>query len=325
VGLLRMVDPARGGKLLDRVTTLRNHFAADLGVVMPRVRIRDNLALDEHGYAIKMFDNEIAHGECYPLRNLAIASEKTVGELDGIATTDPASGNPAYWIDSTQTAPAAAADYTTLAPVDVVLAHLAKVIRDRVEELLTREATRRLIDRVREQSPTIVDELIPGKLSLSDVQRVLQLLIRENVSIRNLATILEALGDRAKTTNDVELLAEYVRQRLGREIVSRYTTVDSVLEVLRPGDLVVDALRTGNESAWREYPEFVRSLSMRFDWAHQQAARPVLLVPSDVRSTIRQQALKSARGIVVLGEAEVPRDTQLRQLGDVIESHLIDN
>jgi flagellar biosynthesis protein FlhA len=254
-----------------------------------------------------------------------VASEKSVSELEGIATTDPASGNPAYWIDPSQSAQATAAEYTTLAPVDVVLNHLAKVIRDRVDELLTREATRRLVDRVREQSPTIVDELIPDKLSLSEVQGVLQLLVRESVSIRNLATILEALGDHAKVTSDVELLAEHVRQRLGREIVARYSNADSVLEVLRPGALVVKALRTGPpESAWREFPEFVRSLSMRFDWAHQQAARPVLLVPSDVRSTIRQQALKSDRGIVVLGEAEVPRETQIRQLGEVIESQLID-
>lgn len=325
VGLLRLVDPARGGKLLERVTSLRNHFASDLGVVMPRVRIRDNLALHEDQYAIKIFDNRVAQAECYPLRQLAVASEKSVSELEGIATTDPASGNPAYWIDPSQSAQATAAEYTTLAPVDVVLNHLAKVIRDRVDELLTREATRRLVDRVREQSPTIVDELIPDKLSLSEVQGVLQLLVRESVSIRNLATILEALGDHAKVTSDVELLAEHVRQRLGREIVARYSNADSVLEVLRPGALVVKALRTGPpESAWREFPEFVRSLSMRFDWAHQQAARPVLLVPSDVRSTIRQQALKSDRGIVVLGEAEVPRETQIRQLGEVIESQLID-
>ncbi len=324
VGLLRLADPNRGGQLLERVTTLRNQVASELGLVLPRVRIRDNLKLSDQEYVIKISDNVVARGVSYPLREFAIASDQTVVELEGIAASDPCSGAPAYWIERAASERAIAAGYRVLSASEAVMVHLAHIVRSRADELLTREATRRLVDRQREHSPTVVDELIPGLLGLPDVQRVLQLLIQENVSIRNLGTILETLSDHAKSTTDPELLVEHVRRRLGREIVGKYTSEEGVIEALRPGELVVKSLRmNGAESAWREFPEFARSLSMRLDWAQQQALRPVLLVPSDVRTAVRRQALKSDTKIVVLGESELPRDLTVKHLGDVIENQLV--
>ena len=326
IGLLSMVDPARGGTLLDQVTTLRNHIAADLGIVMPRVRIRDNLTLDENGYAIKLSDNVVATGTIHTQREFAIASEQVVEEISGIPTMDPATGLSAYWIETSDLAHAKTLGYTVLSPTEAVRAHLGHVVRSRADEMLTREATRRLIDRQRESTPTIIDELVPGLMGLSDIQRVLQLLVRENVSIRNLSPILETLSDHARSTSDVVVLAEAVRKRLGREIVARYSDTDQVVEAIGPGYPVIDSLRKqGAETAWREFPEFVRSLSMRMDWAHQQARRPVLLVPSDVRAAVQRQAMKSKRSIVVLGEEELPQDIVVKRLGDVIESQLVDH
>ena len=324
VGLIRLVDPKRGGVLLDRITGLRNYFAADLGVVLPRIRIRDNLQLGDHSYAIKLFDQVIASGECYPLRELAVSGEGVVEEVDGIATTDPSTGRAAVWIDPAISTTAAAAGYSCLPPVEVLIGHVARVVRHHADQILTREATRRLIDLQRETAPATVDELVPDVLRLADVQAVLRLLVRENVSIRNLPLILETLSDHGRSTQDPVMLAELVRERLGQEITGRYLDRDGKLNVIRPGQPLVNALVGQGGDGWREYPDFDQRLKLRFDWARQQAEQPILLTPAPLRATLRRRVADAGLEIAVLAEHEVPRTAAIRDLGEVCEAQLVD-
>src|SRR5919199_1168165 len=231
-GLVPMVDQQAGGTLLTRVGTIRRQIAAELGMVIPSVRIRDDMGLDSHEYVMRVRGTEVARGGVMAGPHLAVDPGDAMGQLPGIPTIEPAFGLPAVWIPESNRAEAEALGWTVVDPESVVVTHLTETIRAHASELLTRQETRHLLDQLKEVNAAGVDEILADVLSLGEIQRVLQALLRENVSIRDLGSIVEAIGDKARLTRDPAMLAEYARQALGRTIVAPYLDAEGVLRAV---------------------------------------------------------------------------------------------
>ena len=219
-GLVPLVDAKAGGALLQRVSGIRRQIAAELGMVIPPVRIHDELGLDSHEYVMKVRGGVVARGRVMPGHQLAMDSGEAVGQLPGVATTEPAFGLPATWVPDSARPEAEALGYTVVDAESVIATHLTETIRSHAAELLTRQETSKLLDQLKEHNAAVVEEIVPDVLTLGEIQRVLQSLLREGVAIRDLGAIVEAIGDKARLTRDPSLLAEYARQALGRTIVA---------------------------------------------------------------------------------------------------------
>ena len=231
-GLVPMVDQQAGGTLLQRVGTIRRQIAAELGMVIPSVRIRDDVGLDSHEYVMRVRGTEVARGGVMPGHHLAMDPGDAMGQLPGIPTTEPAFGLPAVWIPESGRAEAEALGWTVVDPESVVVTHLTESIRANAADLLTRQETRQLLDQLKEVNAAVVDEVVPDVLSVGEIQRVLQALLREGVSVRDLGAVVEAIGDKARLTRDVAMLAEYARQALGRTIVAPYLDAENTLRAI---------------------------------------------------------------------------------------------
>ena len=214
--LLPLADPRRGGDLMDRISNVRSILASELGILLPKVRLKDKLKLPETVYEIQIAGNTVARGEVHPNRLLAVDTGNCTGTLVGSETREPAAGRPAFWITPEQKIQATMYNYQVAAPGTVIATHVQEIARKYADELLTRDATKQLIDQLKAASPTVVDELIPGQMKLAEVQTVLQMLLREDVPIRQLGLICETLGDFASGIKDPILLTEYVSNRLLR-------------------------------------------------------------------------------------------------------------
>ncbi|HEY1366278.1 MAG TPA: flagellar biosynthesis protein FlhA, partial [Gaiellaceae bacterium] len=219
-GLVPLVDQKSGGTLLARVGVIRRQIAGDLGLVIAPVRIHDDVALESHEYVINVRGAEVARFRVVPGHRLAMNPGDAVPGLSGIPTNEPAFGLPAVWIDDAQRPEAEALGYTVVDAESVIVTHLTETIRRHADELLTRQETKKLLDTLKDENPAAVEDVIPDKLGIGEVQRALQHLLREGVSIRDLGTILEAIGDRAPFTRDPAHLAEAARQALARSITS---------------------------------------------------------------------------------------------------------
>ena len=231
-GLIPLVDPQQGGDLLDRVTMIRNQMALDMGIVVPPVRIRDNIQLKPNVYAIKIKGVKVVDGELQPKGYMAMDPGYAEGPIEGTETTEPAFGLPARWITDANRERAELLGYTVVAADDVLTTHLQEVIRSHAHEFLGRQNVQALIDRVQKDHPAVVSDLIPEQLTLGGVQKVLQILLKEQVPIRDLVTILETIGDYTPITKDTEVLAEYVRAALGRGICEIYKTQEGTIPAL---------------------------------------------------------------------------------------------
>ena len=231
-GLVPMVDQQAGGTLLQRVGTIRRQIASELGMVIPSVRIRDDVGLDSHEYVMRVRGTEVARGGVMPGHHLAMDPGDAMGQLPGIPTVEPAFGLPAVWIPESGRAEAEALGWTVVDPESVVVTHLTESIRANASDLLTRQETRQLLDQLKEVNAAVVDEVVPDVLSVGEIQRVLQSLLREGVSVRDLGAVVEAIGDKARLTRDVAMLAEYARQALGRTIVAPYLDAENMLRAI---------------------------------------------------------------------------------------------
>ena len=230
-GLIPLVDASQGGDLLDRVVMIRRQLALELGIVIPVVRIRDNIQLQPNEYRIKIKGNEMAKGELLLDHYLAM-SPGDDDSIEGIDTVEPSFGLPAKWITEQEKENAEMFGYTVVDPPSVVSTHLTEIIRANAHELLGRQETKQLVDHLHETYPILVDELTPTPLSIGEIQKVLQRLLRENVSVRNLPIIFETLADYAKLTSDTDVLTEYVRQSLARQITTQYVGDQEALKVI---------------------------------------------------------------------------------------------
>ncbi len=230
-GLVPLADPKQGGELLERITMVRRQAAMDIGLIVPAIRVRDNVQLGPNQYCVKLRGVQVANGEIFPGQLLAMDPGTVTQTIHGVATKEPAFGLPATWISEAARFEAEMAGYAVVDPLNVLITHLTEIVRKNAGEILSRQDTQALLDAVKETSPAVVGELAPTLLGVGEVQSVLQNLLLERVSIRDLATILETLADFAKLTKDVDVLTEYVRQRLSRSICRQYTERDMSLSV----------------------------------------------------------------------------------------------
>lgn len=329
VGLIRLADPKRGGDLLQRIQRVRQNVAAELGIIMPKVRIRDNMRLEPNQYRIKIADMAVAAATIEPNQLLAMDSGLTSGKIRGVATREPAFNTPALWIDPAQRDQAEISGYTVVEPASVLATHLTETVRRQGDELLTRDATKHLIDELKHTQPAAVDELIPGQMKLGDVQRVLQVLLREQVPIRPLGPILETLGDYASRTKDPVLLAEYVRHRLARAICTKYRDKENRLYVVTLDPALEDRIRAGIEHSERGL--FIRMSPQAVDVTCkllgnevEKLARgnhpPVVLVSPQIRAGLKQLTASHLPRLVVLSFNEITRDTQIESVGLVADA-----
>ena len=219
-GLVPLVDGGAGSSLLRRVSMIRRQIAGDLGIVIPPVRIHDELGMESHEYVLKVRGSEVTRGRIMPGHLLAMDPGDASGTLQGIPTREPAFGLEAVWVHESGRAEAESLGYTVVDAESVIVTHLTETIRSHAAELLTRQDVRTLLDRLKETNAAVVEEVVPEALSLGEIQRVLQSLLSEGVPIRDLGTIVEAIGDKARTTRDTSLLSEYARQALGRAITA---------------------------------------------------------------------------------------------------------
>ena len=221
-GIIPLADVNQGGDLLDRVVMIRRQIALELGTVVPIIRLRDNIQLNPNQYIIKIKGIQISEGEILFDHYMAMNPGYVQEEITGIPTFEPSFHLPAIWITEGQREKAETLGYTVVDPPSIIATHLTEIIRQHIDELLTRQDVQNLINNIKEGNPNLVDELVPKLLGLGDIQKVLQNLLREGVSIRDLLTILETLADYAPTTRDTDILTEYVRQALKRAISARY-------------------------------------------------------------------------------------------------------
>jgi flagellar biosynthesis protein FlhA len=318
VGLIRLADPKRGGDLLNQVGEVRRQLAAELGVLLPKVRIRDNMHLDRHHYRIKVSGNPVADTVVQPDRLLAVVNEGGTTAVTGGPTHDPATDRPAVWISPDQLDQAQRHGCTVCEATTVIANHLRRVVRQYAADLLTRDATKHLIDEARKTAPTVVEELIPQALKLGEVQQVLQRLLREGVPIRPLEVILEALGDYAAQSRDPVLLTELVRQRLARSLSSRYRDSERRLRVVTLDPTLEDRVLAGLQHserglAVRLSPQTVQSLC---EWIGREVAAliraghpPVVLVSPEIRAGLKQITASRLPHLVVLSYDEITTDT----------------
>ncbi len=327
--LIRLAHPKFGGDLVDRITKVRQSVASDIGIILPGVRIRDNISrLNENEYRIKISNNPVAAGTVYPGKLMAINSGGASGDLPGIAGRDPAFDQPAVWIESGLRDRAALAGYSPIEPSAVMATHLQEVVRKHADELLTRDATRKLIDNLKKETPAVVDELIPGILKLAEVQAVLQMLLREEVPIRQLGLILETLGDYASRTKDPVLLTEYVRTRLGRTLCSRYRDKESRLHVITLNPSLEDRIAGGTDHNDRGifsrlHPNTVDALCQNISNEVAKLARAgrpqIVLVSPQIRPGLRLVTQNNLPRLKVMSYSEVTRDTKVEVLGVVAD------
>jgi flagellar biosynthesis protein FlhA len=325
-GLVPLVDGSAGGSLLQRVSAVRRQIAAEVGTIIPSVRIHDELGLQSHEYIVKVRGTEVARGHIMAGHQLALDPGDAVGQLDGIPTTDPAYGMAAVWITDAGRAEAEALGYTVVDSESVIVTHLTETIRTNVADLLTRQDVRGLLDALKEHNAAVVEEVVPDLLSVGELQRVLQALLREGVSIRDLGAVVEAAGDRARVTRDPELLAEYARQALGRTIVSPYLDSERTLRAITLDphleQEVSDAIAQTPDGEYlamdpSRAQALVQSLSGHVEQAVTRGRRPVLICSSRVRRHVRRLCEQALPQLSVCAYNEIAPGIGVETIGVV--------
>ena len=325
-GLVPLVDQRSGGGLLQRVGLVRRQIATDLGIVIAPVRIHDDAALESHEYVVKVRGAEVARSKLMPGHRLAMNPGDAIEGLGGIPTVEPAFGLSAVWIEEMQRAEAEALGYTVVDGESVVVTHLTELIRRHADELLTRQETRNLLDELKDENAAAVEEVVPDKLGIGEVQRVLQHLLREGVSIRDLGTILEAIGDRALLTRDPAQLAEAARQALGRTITASYVDEDRTLRAisLDPAvehEVAESLAQTPEGEVLGLDPVRARALltSLGEQAEHLSATglRPVVLCSSRIRRHVRQLIEQALPQLAVVSYNEIVPGIRVESAGMV--------
>ncbi len=325
-GLIPLAEESQGGNLLQRVTMVRRQMAVEMGLVLPHIRIRDNIQLRPSGYAVKLRGVEVAHGEVMLGYYLAMNPGIVVEPVSGIETVEPAFGFPALWIPEAERERAEMAGYTVVDPTSVIVTHLSEVIRKHAPELLGRQAVADLIENVKKTEPAVVEEFVPNLLSVAEVQRVLQNLLREGVSIRNVVAILEALGDHARETRDPDVLTEHARAALARSICMQYRNAEGELVVATVDPEAEEAIARAIEGrveggAPAVEPGTAQAITRSVaDVAERMASegyQPVILTRPRVRPYLRRLIERALPNVVVLSYGEITGDQKVRSVGMV--------
>jgi len=324
-GLIRYVDASQGGDFLDRIKSIRRQIALELGLIVPPMHITDNLQLNPRQYSILLKGVEIARGELVQDHLLAINPGTAREEIQGVPTVEPAFGLQARWIKSQDRERAQLAGYTLVDPATVLATHLTEIIKSQAYELLGRQETKNLLDAIAKTHPKVVEELVPKVLSVGEVQKVLQNLLKERVSIRDAVTVLETLADFGGYTKNVAALTEYCRQALARSICRQYQTDDGDLPVFTVSpDLeknIGDGVVHSDQGSYLALePRQARDIMARFRQAVETAGasgNPVILCSPNIRMYVRQLLERFLPNVAVLSHSEVPPSVRVLSLGMV--------
>ncbi len=323
--LIPLVDTGQGGDLLDRIVMIRRQCALELGLVVPTIRIRDNIQIKPNAYIIKLKGIEIAKGELMLDHYLAMNSGTVFEEVPGIETQEPAFGLPALWIPEAEREQAELNGYTVVDAVSVLATHLTEVIKQHAAEILGRQETQNLIDNLKKTNPSLVEEVVPDLLSVGEIQKILENLLVERVSIRDMATILEVLADYGRATKDTEILTEYVRHAMARQITQMYVqngvlpcvTLDTALE-----NRIAGAVQRTDHGSYvsldpDSMQQIVSTLNTELEKLTNMGYQPIVLTSPAVRLYFRKLVERSVPGLIVLSQAEIDQNVEIQILGVV--------
>jgi flagellar biosynthesis protein FlhA len=314
----------RSSSLLRRVSMIRQQIAGELGLVIPPVRIHDELGMESHEYVLKVRGSEVARGRIMPGHLLAMDPGDAIPKLQGIPTREPAFGLDAMWVHESGRAEAEALGYTVVDAESVIVTHLTETIRSHAAELLTRQDVRALLDKLKETNAAVVEEVVPEALSLGEIQRVLQLLLSEGVPIRDLGTIVEAIGDKARITRDTNLLSEYARQALGRAITAPHLDEELRLRAITLDPAIEQEVATSiTQTADGEYlamdppraQAIVGALRSQVEHATGRGARPVLLCSARIRRHLRRMIAQAQPHLPVCSYNEIAPGINVETIG----------
>ncbi len=327
-GIVPLIDVHQGGTLLDRISAVRRQLAVEMGLVMPPLRIRDNMQLQPGDYRVKIRGNTVAAGELHTDQMLAMDSGITLGKIEGTPTHEPAFGLDAWWIPQEQQTRAESLNYTVVDPTSVLATHITEIVREHADELLTREEVNNLLEGLKEKSPKLVEETIPTIISIGELQKILQCLLRERIPVRDLETILEVLADWATKTKDTDVLVEYVRNGLKRTICQMFSHISEngkprlVCVTLDPDfedemESFVD--RSGGVTTISMPARVAQEFGSRISDALESAASasgvtPVVICSPRVRAIVRQVVEPYAPTTGILGYNEVVSGVEIESL-----------
>jgi len=322
-GIIPMVDANLGGDLLERIVLIRRQCAMEMGIILPSIRLRDNVQLGANEYVLKIKGMEIARGEVMADHYLAINMAGAKETISGVETVDPAFGMPALWITKAMREKAELLGYTTIDPPSVIATHLTEIIRHHGHELLNRQQVQTLMDTLKAQQPALVDEVFPKMFSLGEIQKVLVNLLREGVPIRDMETIVETLADYGNLTKDPELLTEYVRQNLKRMITRRFIqdnkatviTLDPKLE-----QLILERSKQNESGSYvalepGQMQSIIGSLRSLVEKVTNQGKTPIVLTSPLVRRKFKRMIEQIAGDLPVLSYGEVEQNVEIHAEG----------
>lgn len=326
IGLVAMADSARAGTLIERIALLRKQIASDWGWVFPTVRVKENLALAPGTYRILLASHEVSQGTIEPGRYLAIGGATAAPGIEGIPTVDPSFGLPALWICERDRALAEIKGYTVVDPTTVLITHLGEVLRSHAAEILTRDDVQALLDNLKKQAPAVVNELVPALLSLGDIEKVLAALLREQVSIRNLQAILEALADQAPKGKEKAVLVEAARQRVARAVLAPHLDESGKLFILTLDPRIERRIAEGLARPEGGPPiegAFLHALVERIALEVRRAVEspsrrePVLVVETSIRRHMADLLRQALPRLAVLSYAEIAAARRVESIGTV--------
>lgn len=325
-GIIPLADPNQGGDLFDRLVMIRRQIALEYGVIVPVIRLRDNIQLEPNEYSVKIKGSVVATGSIVFDHFMAMSPGDIDDEIEGIDTLEPAFGLPAKWISSDKREDAELLGYTVVDPSSIISTHLTEIIKNHTYELLSRQDVKQLVDNISEQNETLISELIPGMMGYGDIQKVLANLLRERISIRNLITILETLADYISATRDTNVLTEYVRQALRRQISNdifpegygEVVALDQDLE-----DDLMASIKNGEHGTYLAYPpdrtnSLISAIGAEVQRLLEMGGQPIVLTIPIVRFYLKQLTEPHMPDLTILSYNEVEKGVDIQAIGTVV-------
>jgi len=325
-GIIPLADVNQGGDLLDRVVMIRRQIALELGCVVPMIRLRDNIQLNPNQYVIKIKGVPVSEGEILFDHYMAMNPGYVEEEITGIPTFEPSFHLPAIWITEGQRERAESLGYTVVDPPSIIATHLTEVIRNHLDELLTRQDVQNLINNIQEQNTTLISELVPKLLGVGEIQKVLQNLLREGISIRDLVTIFETLADNAATTRDTDVLTEYVRQSLKRAISNKYFPANEMTSVVtldpKVEQEIMNSVKQTEQGAYINLdPDrtkgILASVGDEVEKMEELGKNPIIITSPIVRMYFKRLTEDYFKDLIVVSYNEVETNVELQSVGMV--------
>jgi flagellar biosynthesis protein FlhA len=325
-GLLNLIDESKGGRLTEQIKAMRRQMAKEIGFVVPSIRIQDNMQLEPGAYIISIKDIQVGKGTLRPGKLMAMDPTGSAPPMPGEATTEPTFGLPAKWIDEARREEASFNGYTVVDSSTIIVTHLTEVIKDNLAELLTRNETQKLLDEIKGQHDKLISELIPSQINMAVLQKVLQNLLAERISIRDLPTILEAISDAVTTTKNISIITEMVRVRLNRQISSAYANDQGIIPIVSLSggwekEFSTSILTTGDDRQLAMEPSKVQAfIKATRDTVEQQmmsGVQPVLLTSPANRPFVRSLLERTLPTVPVISQAEIHPKAKIRTVGTI--------